>query len=71
MAPHATNDGAPSFLREPLNYSGTLDQYHSFDYAPAIGTEFPELQLTDILDDDAKLRDLAITGKHCPSWLPG
>jgi hypothetical protein len=46
----------------PLEYSGTLDHYESFDVTSVIGREFPKLQLTDILNDDAKIRDLAITG---------
>jgi hypothetical protein len=45
-----------------LNYSGSLDEYKSFDATPAIGREFPEVQLTEILKDDTKIRDLAITG---------
>jgi hypothetical protein len=45
----------------PLTYSGTLDHYESFDVTSVIGREFPKLQLTDILKDDAKIRDLAIT----------
>ncbi|KAM0806629.1 putative alpha-ketoglutarate-dependent sulfonate dioxygenase [Seiridium cardinale] len=44
----------------PLTYSGTLDHYESFDVTAVIGREFPKLQLTDILNDDAKIRDLAI-----------
>lgn len=44
----------------PLTYSGTLDNYESFDVTAVIGREFPKLQLTDILSDDAKIRDLAI-----------
>ncbi|TVY58629.1 putative alpha-ketoglutarate-dependent sulfonate dioxygenase [Lachnellula cervina] len=44
----------------PLVYSGTLDHYESFDLTSVIGREFPNLQITDILSDDAKLRDLAI-----------
>ncbi|KIV82676.1 hypothetical protein PV11_04770 [Exophiala sideris] len=47
--------------REPLKYSGSLDEYHRFDHTPVIGTEFPDLLLADILADDKKLRDLAIT----------
>jgi hypothetical protein len=54
------------YIREPLKDSGSLDEYKSFDVTPVIGKEFPELQLTDILNDDQKLRDLAITG-----MLPG
>jgi hypothetical protein len=50
------------YIREPLKYSGSLDEYKSFDVTPVIGKEFPELQLTDILNDEQKLRDLAITG---------
>lgn len=56
-------------IREPLKYSGTLDEYKSFDVTPVIGREFPEIQLTDILNDDAKLRDLAITG-NCLCQIP-
>jgi len=44
----------------PLTYSGTLDNYESFDVTSVIGREFPKLQLSSILNDDAKLRDLAI-----------
>lgn len=55
------------FIRDPLAYSGSLDEYRSFDVTPVIGKEFPELQLTDILNDDAKIRDLAITGLR-PIW---
>ncbi|KAH8812819.1 hypothetical protein F5884DRAFT_843929 [Xylogone sp. PMI_703] len=44
----------------PLTYSGTLDHYESFDVTAIIGREYPKLQLTEILKDDAKLRDLAI-----------
>jgi hypothetical protein len=46
----------------PLQYSGTLDEYESFDVTSVIGREFPKVQLTEILRDDAKIRDLAITG---------
>jgi hypothetical protein len=44
----------------PLSYSGTLDSHEHFDVTSVIGREFPKLQITDILNDDAKLRDLAI-----------
>lgn len=47
----------------PLHYSGTLDHYESFDVTSVIGREYPKLQLSEILGDDAKLRDLAILGK--------
>lgn len=46
----------------PLVYSGSLDQYESFDLTTVIGKEFPTVQLTELLKDDAKIRDLAITG---------
>jgi len=48
-------------LTSPLKSAGTLDQYESFDVTSVIGREFPKLQLSDILNDDAKIRDLAIT----------
>jgi hypothetical protein len=51
----------------PLEYSGALDHYESFDVTSVIGREFPKLQLTDILNDDAKIRDLAILGMERPS----
>jgi hypothetical protein len=53
----------------PLEYSGTLDHYESFDVTSVIGREFPKVQLTDILSDDAKIRDLAITGMPKPIIL--
>lgn len=46
------------------NYSGTLDKYESFDVTKVIGREFPNAQLSELLPDDAKIRDLAILG-----WL--
>lgn len=53
----------PELLRQPLKYSGALDGYRKFQVTPVIGVEYPELQLSEILKDDAKLRDLAVTGK--------
>ncbi|KAK5265825.1 hypothetical protein LTR99_008990 [Exophiala xenobiotica] len=52
---------AQNTLPTPLKYSGSLDQYTSFDVTKVIGREFPDLQISDILEDDAKIRDLAIT----------
>ncbi|CAI6073638.1 unnamed protein product [Clonostachys chloroleuca] len=49
-----------NLIRQPLKYSASLDQYRSFESTPVIGTEFPDLQVTDILNDDDKLRDLAV-----------
>lgn len=51
-----------STFPKPLAYSGSLDEYRSFEVTPVIGREYPEAQLTDILKDDAKIRDLAIAG---------
>lgn len=51
--PHYT-----SRLNEPLQYSGSLDQYESFDLTATIGREFPALQLSEMLHDDVKIRDL-------------
>lgn len=54
--------GTKSELLGPLKYTGSLDQYESFDVTAVIGREYPGLQLVDILHDDAKIRDLALTG---------
>ncbi len=48
--------------RKPLEYTGSLDEYKSIDLTPVIGREYPSLQLSEILNDDIKIRDLAITG---------
>ena len=49
---------------EPLSYTGTLDPYEHFDNTPAIGREFRNLQLRDILshpDRDVMIQDIAYT----------
>ncbi|KAK0619080.1 hypothetical protein B0T14DRAFT_430375 [Immersiella caudata] len=56
----AQSTGSASRLSGPLTYSGSLDSYEQFDVTSVIGREFPGLQLTDILHDDNKIRDLAI-----------
>ena len=51
--------------RTPMRYGGSLDNYKSFDVTTIIGREFPELQLSDLMNasnSDELLRDLAITG---------
>ncbi len=55
-----------SRLTGPLTYSGSLDSYEQFDVTPVVGREFPTLQASDLLDDDVKLRDLAILGLSTP-----
>lgn len=50
------------YIREPLKYSGSLDEYESSDVTTAIGREYPSVQLSSILHDERKIRDLAITG---------
>ncbi|KAJ6144556.1 hypothetical protein N7470_008451 [Penicillium chermesinum] len=50
--------------REPLQLSGALNSYESFDVTPIIGREFPNANLKDLLrapNSDELLRDLAIT----------
>jgi hypothetical protein len=66
VEPESTN-GATLKLsaRPPLVYSGSLDEFKHFDVTHVIGTEFPELQLSSILADDNKIRDLAILGMLC------
>lgn len=56
------NPSTSSRLSGPLKYSGSLDSYDKFDVMAVIGREFPSLQVTEILDDDVKIRDLAILG---------
>lgn len=53
-----------SRLSGPLTYSGSLDSYDHFDVTNVIGREFPNLQLSEILHDDTKIRDLAILGMY-------
>lgn len=58
----AASEIKTSAFRTPLKYSGSLDAFEHFDVTSVIGREFPKLQLSEILEDDAKIRDLAITG---------
>lgn len=51
-------------LREPIPYSGSLDRYESFDVTTPIGREFPKLQVSEILEDDVKIRDLGVLGNN-------
>ncbi|KAI1880551.1 hypothetical protein JX265_000791 [Neoarthrinium moseri] len=60
VTPIVSKNSSASRLNEPLKYTGTLDDYKHFDVTSVIGLEFPKLQLTDILHDDAKIRDLAV-----------
>lgn len=73
-----TNNGASSKphytsqLNEPLQYSGSLDQYESFDLTATIGREFSTLQLSEILHDDVKIRDLGTISQYAlPTWRSG
>ena len=52
-----------SRLTNPLQSSGSLEQYEHSSVTPIIGEEFSKLQLSDILSDDQKIRDLAILGR--------
>ena len=60
----AQTHSSASRLTGPLTYSGSLDQYEQFDVTAVIGREFPTLQLSEILEDAIKLRDLAILGEY-------
>ncbi|EEU45571.1 uncharacterized protein NECHADRAFT_41873 [Fusarium vanettenii 77-13-4] len=55
-----TKSNSASRLDGPLTYSGSLDSEEQFDVTAVIGREFPKLQLSEILKDDTKLRDLAV-----------
>jgi len=60
---HVTTKASIEGQRKPLQYSGSLDSYKAFDVTPVIGREFADLQLSTLLSDDRRLRDLAILGK--------
>ncbi|OQE31522.1 hypothetical protein PENSTE_c001G04235 [Penicillium steckii] len=50
--------------RKPLELTGALDAFESFDVTPVIGKEFPNASLKDFLrapNSDDLLRDLAVT----------
>lgn len=52
--------------REPLKLSGALDHLKFFDSTPAIGREFEDVNLVELLraeNSDELIRDLAITSK--------
>ena len=59
-----TETSSTSRLHGPLSYSGSLDAEEQFDVTAVIGREFPKLQLSEILKDDNKLRDLAVLGMN-------
>ncbi|KAB5532495.1 hypothetical protein GE09DRAFT_1040248 [Coniochaeta sp. 2T2.1] len=68
MAPSAvdidTQVASKGWRRQPLQLSGVLNNYESFDVTPVIGKEFPTANLVEWLDapnSDDLLRDLAIT----------
>ena len=81
MAPSAVEpDTAPVVVpvstkgssREPLQPSGSLDSYESFEVTPVIGREYPTANLVDFLDapnSDELLRDLAIASR-LPLLIP-
>lgn len=52
---------------KPLELAGVLEKFHHVDTTPAIGREFPSLDLvTDVLNApnaDELIRDLGITSK--------
>jgi hypothetical protein len=53
-------------FKEPLELSGILDKYESFEITPVLGKEFPKANVVDWMKDpnsDELLRDLAITGE--------
>ena len=53
--------------RRPLELTGALDAFESFDVTPVIGREFPNANLKDFLrapNSDDLLRDLAVTSQY-------
>ena len=60
---HSPAEFTGTFSQEPLQLSGTLDQFKSFDVTPCIGTEFQDVNLAEWItskNSDTILRDLAI-----------
>ena len=60
-------DPAKSTLNAPLKYGGSLDKYGHFDVTPAIGREYSDLQLSELLkasNSESLLRDLATISEH-------
>ncbi|KAJ3035554.1 hypothetical protein HDV00_003651 [Rhizophlyctis rosea] len=55
------NIGSTPNATKPLKASGNLDKYEHFDVTPVIGREYPSVQISQILDNDELIRDLAIT----------
>lgn len=53
----------------PLFRNNALDAFEHFEVTPVIGEEFPDqsTQLSDIILDDEKIKDLAILGES--RWL--
>jgi hypothetical protein len=48
----------------PQRTAGALDKFKYTESSPALGREYHGMQLSSIIDNDAIIRDLAITGKH-------
>ena len=62
VIPNSNRHGGNT-LSKPLKSSGSLDQFESHDATLIIGTEFPNLQIVDLLNADNSeqlIRDLAI-----------
>lgn len=57
---------SPNLQRQPLEYSGAIDEYERVELTPALGDQFsPEVRLKEILalgkeEGDKVLKDLAI-----------
>ncbi|KAG2421277.1 hypothetical protein HFD88_005251 [Aspergillus terreus] len=47
-----------------MRTSGALDTYSYIDATNALGREYPDVQLSDIITDDSKIKDLAITASE-------
>jgi alpha-ketoglutarate-dependent taurine dioxygenase len=65
-SPYATKyKEGPSYITNfpaPLSVSGKLDQdYEYFEVNPNVGREYPTAQLSDIINDEELLYDLAVT----------
>ncbi|RHZ50990.1 TauD/TfdA dioxygenase family protein [Aspergillus thermomutatus] len=59
-----TAGGSNSPYPRPQRTSGALDKFKYIETSPALGREYPELQLSSIIDNDEIVHDLAITASE-------
>jgi hypothetical protein len=59
----------PAKSTKPIKSTGSLDKFESIDLTPVIGTEYPNIQLVELIkatNADDLLRDLAVKSTSQP-----